>query len=147
MFVATSPAAIYDAIQTNGLAFEQRGLDYGEAYTFAAGLAFEAPVISNDISAIRTARRRSIPLPPYVVRTYDLIVLCHQTGDLTEQECDGIRQALAGKNEFVPAAFAQASFVEGLRKFYPRLHDSSKAAVGSDVPLLEFDVRLTILPR
>jgi hypothetical protein len=144
-FVSTSPAAVFNAIQTNGFEYEQRGLDYGEAYTFAAGVALGCPVISNDMSAIRTAQQRNIALPRHLLRTFDLVVLHHQIGELTEKDCDGIRQTLAGKNEFLPAAFSGTSFSKGLPHFYPRLHDSSKAAVGSPVALSQLDVRVTIV--
>ena len=146
-FVSRSPAAVFDAIQTNGLDYEQRGLDYGEAYTFAAGVALDVPVISNDMNAILTAQRRGIRLPRYLLRTYDLIVLSHQIGDLTAGDCDAIRQTLLQRNEFVPAAFERSSFVNGLGKFYPRLLDSSKQSIGSGVQLTEFDVCLTIAPH
>ena len=145
-FVSTGPAAVFDAIQTNGLDYEQRGLDYGEAYTFAAGVALDVPVVSNDLNAILTAKKRGIKLPQHLFRTYDLFVLCHQSGELTVDDCDGIRKTLIEKNEFVPVAFEKTSFAKGIDNFYPRILDSSKQALGSTVQFHELDVRLTIVP-
>jgi hypothetical protein len=145
-FVNTDPHAVFNSIQTTGFDYGQRGLDYGEAYTFAAGVILNAPVISNDHNAVLTAQNRRIPLPTYIFRTYDLIVLCHQTEQLSTKECEDIRQALAKRNEYVPVAFQHTSFVKGLQNFYPRLLDGSKVSIASNVPITKLDVRLTIVP-
>jgi hypothetical protein len=146
-YVATSPDAVFDAIQTNGFNNEQRGLDYGEAYTFAAAVALSAPVMTNDMQAIHTAQNRGIQLPSHLLRTYDLIVLSHQIDELTEKDCDDVRQLFDSKNEPLPAAFKKTSYAKGLSNFYPRLHDGSKKPLGAVAALTVFDIRLTITPH
>jgi hypothetical protein len=146
-YVATSPDAVFDAIQTNGFKNEQRGLDYGEAYTFAAGVALSVPVVTNDMSAIKTAQIRGIALPKFLLRTYDLFVLCHQFGELSENDCDEIRKLLANKNESLPGAFTKTSYSKGIPNFYPRLHDGSKPSLGAATAIAPLDVRLTLVPH
>src|SRR5207248_1599855 len=101
-FISKSSGAIFNAIQTSGFQNEQDGLDYGEAYTFAAGVILDVPVISNDRNAILVARAKRIPLPRQIIRMYDLIVLCQQCGELTVKDCDEIRTTLNSKGEFIP---------------------------------------------
>ena len=146
-YVTTSPDAVFNMIQTNGFSNGRLGLDYGEAYSFAAGVALGIPMVTNDMNAVRTAQKRGIQLPTNLLRTYDLIVLCHQFGELTEHDCDEIRKTLVGKNEFVPAAFEKTSYGKGLTSFYPRIHDGSKSALGAPVAVHQLDVRITINPR
>jgi hypothetical protein len=130
-YVTTDPNAVYDSIQTVGARYERSGLDYGEAYTFAAGVVLQVPVVSNDITAIEVAQKKGLQLPSLVARVFDLIVLGHQAGHLGLKDCDEVRKALAREAEFLPASFRKRSFEGGLTTFYPRLQDGSNAPVGA----------------
>ncbi len=143
-FVSTNPAAVYDSIQSVGLKYERSGLDYGEAYTFAAGVVLNAPVLSNDSSAIRTAQRKGLKLPFLVARVFDLVVLCRQCDYLDDHGCDDIRKALASEGEFIPAAFHHRSFKDGIIEFYSRIIDAALPLLGCEQPQSELDIRLKL---
>lgn len=125
----TTPAAVYAAIQSTGTDYARR-IDSGEAYTFAAAIALNAPAMSHDHNALRVLAHHSLPLPSLVVRVFDLVALAFQTGALAEAECDEIRQKLASAKEWVPGAFQKSSFADGITRFDTRLLDATAPSLG-----------------
>jgi predicted nucleic acid-binding protein len=143
-FVAIDAYAVYSSIQTLGARYSHSGLDYGEAYTYATALVLDAPVVSNDRNAIATAQRRNLQMPTLVARFYDIVVLCRQTEQITNDDCNEIRKRLAAKSEFIPTTFRNRSFEDGLPGFYARLIDGSIASIGAVNPLDVGDVRIVL---
>lgn len=145
-FVEVDANTIYDALQTRGFQYA-RVLDYGEAYTFAAAVVLRAPVISNDINAIRAAARAKLDLPTYLFRAFDVLILCNHSGLMSDSECDATRKSLIAANEWVPASFQHASFCDGLNRFYPRMLVLAKTPVGVEEPQNDLDVRIFVKPK
>lgn len=143
-YVTTDAHAVYNSMQAVGFDYARNGLDYGEAYTYAAAIVLKAPVISNDLNAVKTARKKALQLPISIARTFDLVALCHQGGYLQERDCDAIRQVLFREREFLPAAFQHSSFAKGLDHFYLRFVDCSTAITGASDPITELDVRIVL---
>lgn len=143
-FVTTDPNAVYNSLQVLGSKYERAGMDYGEAYTYAAGLVLNVPVISNDLNAVKTARQKNLKLPQLVGRVFDIVALCYQAGHVSAGECDQVRKALSEAGEFLPAAFNRRSFADGLPHFYCRIHDVGYPTVGAPTPIGDLDIRLSI---
>lgn len=117
-------------IQSLGATYNRR-VDRGESYTFAAAVKLGQPAVSNDMSALTALDQAGCTLPPTVLRAYDLFIFAYQVSLYTETRCDDLRKALlAERSEFIPGAFKNSSFQDGLRKFTPRLVDTKKAEVG-----------------
>lgn len=117
-------------IQAEGKRYNLRS-DLGEAYTHATAVCLGQPAASNDFSALKALDAAGEALPSPVMRTFDLVVFARQTNALTDQQCDGIRKALANNKEWVPRAFKNTSFKKGLSSFAPRLIDSSHPRIGA----------------
>src|SRR6266404_61274 len=96
----------------------------GEAYTFAAAVTLGVPALSNDFSAIRTLEANLLTLPTPVLRGFDLLAFCYQSGCLELKACDGDRSELLKCGEGMPRAFMNASFQDGLKNFSPRLQSA-----------------------
>jgi hypothetical protein len=79
------------------------------------------PALSNDFSAIKTLEANFLTLPTPVLRGFDLLGFCFQTGDLQHTVCDAVRGELLKNGEGMPKAFMNASFQDGLKNFSPRL--------------------------
>lgn len=103
----------------------------GEAYTLAAAFTLGEPAISNDGNALEVLDLNGFELPSPVLRFFDLVVLCHQVGELSAHECDAVLAELATLEEHVPADFRKRSFGEGLKKFCPRIRDDQKPTIGA----------------
>ncbi len=142
-FAPVDARATYETIQSRG--FELNAvLDYGEAYTYAAGVVLKSPVVSNDIRAVRAGKNAGLDLPEHILRLFDFIVLCHHIDEINSDRCDEVRKTLADKKEWIPLAFQHSSFQDGLGSFYPRLLQRSRTPVGAVTPKSELDVRLDI---
>lgn len=128
-----SASVTYTGVQTLGAKYYQR-VGRGEAYTFATAVSLGVPALSHDISAIRVLGEQGFEVPSPVLQLYDLLVCCYQTGVLTESDIDNARKLLLKEGEWMPAAFKNSSFVDGLKSFCPRLLDNSKAPVGAISP-------------
>ena len=120
---------------------QQLGAEYGkrvgrgEAYTFAAATILRQPAFSHDRDALDTLMASGLQVPTTVLRVFDLLALHYQTGLLTEAACDHVRQEiLKVPTEFVPRAFRNSSFRDGLRNFVPRLQDCAFPPVGMPAP-------------
>jgi len=122
-------SAAFSAIGKLGREY-QKLVDNGEAYTHAAALTLGVPALSNDLSALSALVTNGLAVPSTVLRTFDLVALCHQVNEMPESECDSFRAFLAGEREYLPSCFARASFRDGLRSFEPRILDSSLPAIG-----------------
>ena len=120
---------IYSSFQNLGKQ-HYRYAHRGEAYTFAAAVTLGEPALSNDASALEALDRQGFPLPSPVLRVFDLLAFCLQTGDLTEKDCDSTRRELIRLEEPVPRIFQRASFGDGLPNFCPRFLDGKKACIG-----------------
>ena len=117
-------------IQHLGAAYYRRA-DLGEAYTFAAAVKLGQPAVSNDITAVRALEGAGLQLPCTVLRAFDLAVFAYQSQIVLEADADAFRKALlAERSEFIPKCFRSNSFADGLRKYVPRMLDSSKSGCG-----------------
>src|SRR5579872_146863 len=130
-FTSNDRHTTYSSIQLLG----QRNniaIGRGEAFSHAAGVVLRAPVLSNDSKAVEIADRRDLQIAQHVLRAYDVFVLFHQIGQLSEKDCDEIRKLLAAAEEAPPYVFRNRKFIEGLAHFCPRLVDRNflKLAAG-----------------
>lgn len=123
----------WQEIEDRAARYELRA-DRGEAATFAAAVELKVPALSNDGSALRSMRYAALDLPVSVLRVFDLLALGRQTDHLSLATCDGIRQRLLLRNEWVPREFRNANFADGLVHFDPRLLDDSRPRVGRGMP-------------
>jgi hypothetical protein len=124
---------IGDQIDALGKKIWEQGAGRGEAYTHAAGILLNLPVVTNDMEAIRVLRAdQSTGIPERVLRFFDVVVFFFQIGELTLADCDSVRQQLIGISEHVPTCFQRASFEDGLKNFFPRLLDSTAKRIGSE---------------
>jgi len=127
-FLGTAPVgASWAGFQSLGAQYEGR-IHRGEAYTFAAAVTLGLPALSNDFNAIRTLEANLLTLPTPVLRGFDLLAFCCQTGGLELKPCEGVRSELLKNGEGMPKAFMNASFEDGLKHFAPRLRDGAAGA-------------------
>jgi hypothetical protein len=117
------PGASWAGFQSLGSQYEGR-IHRGEAFTFAAAVTLGVPALSNDFNAIKTLESNFLALPSPVLRAFDLLAFCHQSGCLDLKACDGVRSALLKNGEGIPKVFMNASFQDGLRNFSPRLQSA-----------------------
>jgi hypothetical protein len=143
-FTSNDPHTTYISIQVEG-AKNHVHLGKGEAYSHAAGVVLRAPVMSNDMKAIVIADRVRLTTAKPTIRAYDLFVLFHQIGELSDKDCDDIRKDLTGFGESPPAALAGCKFAEGLKHFCARLVDVDGPilANGAEIELAD-RYRLTV---
>jgi hypothetical protein len=124
--------ASWVGFQTLGAQYEGH-IHRGEAFTFAAGVTLGMPALSNDFSAIKTLEANFLTLPTPVLRAFDLLAFCHQSGCLDLKACNEVRSALLKNGEGMPMAFMNASFEDGITNFAPRLRDGSNPSVVAGV--------------
>jgi hypothetical protein len=86
------------------------------------------PALSNDFSAIRTLEANLLTLPTPVLRGFDLLAFCYQSGCLEPKACEEVRSELLKNGEGMPKAFMNASFGDALKNFSPRLRDGVASA-------------------
>ncbi|MFB3923916.1 MAG: hypothetical protein ACE145_19515 [Terriglobia bacterium] len=133
-FKGGSATAIENSIQQLGAEYGKR-VGRGEAYTLAAAVVLDQPALSHDREALDVLIDKGHQVPHTVLRVFDVLALLYQAEILTEAECDRIRQAiLQNSREFVPRAFRNASFRNGLGNFCPRFQDGSMPTVGLASP-------------
>lgn len=121
--VGTAPVgASWENFQSLGAQYDGR-IHRGEAYTFAAAITLEVPALSNDFSAIKTLEGNLLAVPRPVLRAFDLLAFCLNSGHLELKACESVRSELLKNGEGIPKPFAHASFEDGLNDFAPRLHD------------------------
>lgn len=129
--LSTAPVgASWAAFQSLGAQYEGH-IHRGEAYTFAAGVTLNLPALSNDFHAIKTLEANLLTLPTPVLRGFDLLAFCLQTGFLEPKACEAVRSELLKNGEGMPKVFMHASFEDGLKKFTTRLRDGIATAAGS----------------
>ena len=121
--------SVYGGFQALGQQYS-RFTDPGEAYTFAAAVTMGEPALSNDKSALDALEYNGMALPSPVLRMFDLLALSYQIGTLEEKECNQARQELIRLVEHVPRVFQNASFIDGLTHFCPRILDGAFNSVG-----------------
>jgi hypothetical protein len=119
-------------------------VDRGEAFSHAASSVLDAPIATNDTSAVYRLIRGKENVPRPILRFWDLIVLCYQIDMLTEGDCDRIRQVLERIGERLPACFDRRAFRDGLPGFYARLADIDRTLVGAAEPQERLDERLLL---
>ena len=119
-------------------------VDRGEAFTHAASIVLNAPVATNDTTAVSRLVRQGEPIPLPVLRFWDLVVFSHQAAWLTANECDAIRQVLDKMGERNHPCFTRHSFQDGLPHFYARLACSDQQQLGSNQPQEKFDERMVL---
>lgn len=124
MFAPPQAAAAARAIQGTGRGYALR-VGNGEAYSHAAGVHLGMPLLSHDKSAIDTLLTGRLQTAAPVLRVFDLICLAYRQNQIAEKQCDVIRQTLRQAGEFLPAAFRNASFVNGLRSYDQRLFETT----------------------
>lgn len=124
------------------------GLGRGEAYSIAAAMCLNFPVVTNDGSALRLLERTEEALPEHCLRFWDLILFSHQSGRLDLGACDKARQALLRSGERTISCFASQSVAAGLSDFFPRLVDSTRTALmGCARAQVGQDRELRLAPR
>jgi hypothetical protein len=119
-------------------------VDRGEAFSHAASSALNAPIATNDTSAVYRLIRGKENVPMPIIRFWDLIVLCYQIEMFTEGDCDRVRQVLERIGERLPACFAKRSFRDGLPNFYARLADIDRPVLGAVEQQERLDERLLL---
>lgn len=124
---AARPGASWSGFQSLGALYDGY-VGKGEAYTHAAGVVLGLPTISNDFRAIQLLQSQMMNLPAPILRCFDLLAFCLESGILCIQDCESVRKCLLKSGEGVPKAFAQASFEDGLTNFRVRLRDSAENA-------------------
>jgi hypothetical protein len=144
-YVGNAANAVWRDISIRATKWSLR-VQRGEAYSHSAALTLSLPILTHDIRAIRILEKDQEKLTSPLLRAFDLYAFGFQCGCMTERDCDRCRQALQQRNEFIPQAFANRSFQEGLGYFYPRLQCSHIPFVGSATPFDAHDVRLTLRP-
>jgi hypothetical protein len=133
-FTSNDRHSTYNSVQILGQKNSLK-IGPGEAYVHAAGLVLRAPALSNDAKAVNDADRLGIQIAPYVLRAYDLFVLFHQIGELSDSDCDEVRKKLAeAKEDAVPAAFKNRKFADGLPHFCQRLVDGDLPRRAGNTP-------------
>lgn len=130
----SSPQAVSTAVALLGTRYHLK-VDYGEAYTHAASVTLNVPVVSHDRRALGVMDKAGFVYRSPMLTAFDVVVLAYQAGAMSESECDGFRKVIASKtNEYIPPQFKNASFQDGLPKFSPRLVCSKSAKVGAEDP-------------
>lgn len=136
--VGTSAEPLICQIESEGARLF-RAVDRGEAYSHAASMVLDVPIVTNDASAVRKLLRDGECLPRPILRFWDLIVFAHQCGHVDARACDKIRQALRKLREKTHPCFTNRSFEEGLQQFYPRMISADYEIVGAEQPQDELD--------
>jgi hypothetical protein len=81
-FLSAAPVgASWERFQRLGAQYEGH-IHRGEAYTFAAASTLDLPALSNDFNAIKTLEANMLSLATPVLRSFDLISFCFETGFL-----------------------------------------------------------------
>jgi hypothetical protein len=119
-FTFNDPHTTYISIQIEGQK-NNLHLGKGESFSHAVGVILRIPILSNDSKALLTADRLRLSVAKPTLRAYDLFVLLHQIGELTENDCDEIRKSLLCAGEVPHADFCGRKFSDGLLRFYPRV--------------------------
>jgi hypothetical protein len=145
-FTSNDPHTTYISIQIEGRK-NNNHIGPGEAYSHATGVVLRAPVMSNDMKAIAVADRVGLKTAKPTVRAYDLFVLFHQIGELSDRDCDDIRKSLISFKENPHPAFAERKFIDGLTKFCPRLVDADRALVANGLQSELADLHQLVLHR
>jgi hypothetical protein len=117
----------------------------GEAYIHAAAVCLGLPAMSNDGKAVLTLTGQMMSVATPVLRLFDLLVFCHDTGVLGIKDCDDIRSELLNNGEGIPGPFQNASFVNGSKTFPCRLKLGDAASGPFPQPANHYDP-LTICP-
>jgi hypothetical protein len=119
-------------------------IDRGEAFSHAAAITLGVPVMTHDRNAINKLGGNGVKFSEPLLRIYDLIAFGVQTGALTYDDCDGVRDALLDNNEWVMQCFRNCKYSSGLPLFFPRLVDGALPFIGSKDPIHSLDARLAI---
>ena len=103
-FLGTAPVgASWPGFQSLGAQYEGR-IHRGEAFTFAAAVTLGLPALSNDFNAIKTLEANLLTLPTPVLRGFDLLAFCYQSGCLDLKVCEGVRSELSKNGEGMPSS-------------------------------------------
>jgi hypothetical protein len=142
--VGNKAIEMFPALEKKGEQLRKLGIGPGEAYSHAASMALQLPIISNDGDAIRKLLGGDIHIQPHLLRSYDVLTFGVQIGNLSHNDCDGVRQDLNKRGDEVPVAFRKRSFTDSLPYFFSRLIDGSEPIIGSEMPIVRYDVRLVV---
>ncbi len=113
------------------------GADYaldvgkGEAYTHAAGVLLDTPVVSNDMSAIRVLEAKDKKLPPTIFRSFDLFGFLVSEGCISVAIAERILRELKAQAEWMPPDLKHRSFEDGLPHINCRLSTSLGVAASA----------------
>jgi len=121
---------VFATFQALGQEFNKY-VDPGEAFTLAAAVTLNVPSMSNDKSALDALHHNGLQLPSSVLRAFDLLCFAYQIGALEDSNCDKVRKELLQQREHVPAAFRNACFQDGLKRFTPRIVDRDAIRIGA----------------
>jgi hypothetical protein len=117
-------------------------VDRGEAYSHAAAVILDVPVMSNDITAIDKLIAEGKLLSRPLLRAFDIVAFGLQAGYIELADCDEARQKLVEKKEFVPGCFRSCNFVTGMQVFFARILDRDRPIVGAAAPIHRNDQRI-----
>lgn len=106
-------------------------VDNGEAHTHAAAYLLNTPAVSNDYNAIRTLENNAKPLPPTVLRAFDLFAFSFYEKLIDLRQGEAIRNELRIRKESLPAAMQNNTFEKGLPALKCRLSTSLDIAGGA----------------
>ena len=140
---AASPGASWASFQSLGARY-MGFVDKGEAYTHASGVVLHMPTASDDFRAIQVLQFQMQTLPAPVLRSFDLLGFGLESGILSVSDCEKARSNLLKEGRWIPSAFKNASFADGMANFRLRLRDSTKASSPSPQPPTDFSDSLLI---
>lgn len=130
--IGLSADVYYPAIQSLGTKYKLH-VQTGEAYSHAAGVVLNVPLMSNDFDAIRKLMLNSHKVAVPTIRAFDLLVFSYQGGIIRSVDCDNFcHQMRLERNEYLPKEFQHASFSDGIKLFCPRLLDCDFPPIGSE---------------
>lgn len=129
----TQAATVVRAILDTGRNYAMR-VQPGEAYSHAACIHLDAPLLSHDRDAVRVLEANKLKTAAPTLRVFDLIALAYQKNARTLKDCDTVRQTLYAAREFLPRVFSRASFEDGIKLFDQRLRDLADWTGGGDPP-------------
>ncbi len=103
----------------------------GEAYTHAAGVLLDTPVVSNDLNAIKTLETNGKKLPPTILRSFDVFGFLYMEGYIDIRTAELSLKELKVQKEWMPRCLQNSSFEDGIRRINCRLSTSLSLAASN----------------
>lgn len=103
----------------------------GEAYTHAAGVLLDTPVVSNDLNAIKTLETNGKKLPPTILRSFDMFGFLYMEGYIDIRSAERSLKELKIQREWMPKCLQNSCFEDGIRGINCRLSTSLSVAASN----------------